>query len=130
MAEIFLIDTNAVSDLMSSVATVTQLVQEASIYIPVIVLGELYFAYENGSRKQENYERFALLSNHWKTLGVNESTAQTYARIQLQLHRKGQMIPLNDLWIAALALEHGLPLLTRDAHFKNIDGLKVVTWTL
>ena len=130
MAEKYLVDTNAISDLMGGVDSVKKLVQDADIYIPVIVLGELYFAYENGSRKQENYERFAALSSHWKTLGVNESTAQIYARIQLKLHRKGQMIPLNDLWIAALALEYGLPLLTRDAHFKNIDDLKIVTWMI
>jgi tRNA(fMet)-specific endonuclease VapC len=130
MTEMYLIDTNAVSDLMSGVDSIEKLVQEAEIYIPVVVLGELYFAYENGSRKQENYERFGVLSSHWKTLNVNESTARIYARIQLKLHRKGQMIPLNDLWIAALAIEYGLPLLTRDAHFKNIDDLKVITWTI
>lgn len=130
MTKMYLIDTNAVSDLMSGVDAVKKLVQDAEIYVPVIVLGELYFAYENGSRKQENYGRFAALSSHWKTLSVNESTARVYVRIQLELHRKGQMIPLNDLWISALAVEHGLPILTRDAHFKNIDDLKVVTWMI
>ena len=40
------------------------------------------------------------------------------------LRRKGQLIPTNDVWIAASALEHGAALLTRDAHFRHVEGLR------
>ena len=55
---------------------------------------------------------------------VTAHTADHYALVCLGLRRKGQPIPTNDLWIAASALEHGAALLTRDAHFAQIDGLR------
>jgi len=55
-------------------------------------------------------------------------TATHYARIKNDLRLKGKPIPENDIWIAALALQHGLILATRDAHFGEVDGLTVVRW--
>ena len=55
---------------------------------------------------------------------VTAQTADSYALVYSGLRRKGQPIPTNDLWIAASALEHGAALLTRDAHFTQIDGLR------
>jgi len=57
-------------------------------------------------------------------LPVTAKTADSYALVYAGLRRKGQPIPTNDLWIAASALELGAALLTRDAHFSQIDGLR------
>jgi tRNA(fMet)-specific endonuclease VapC len=57
---------------------------------------------------------------------VNVKTAEIYARIRLQLKRKGKPIPENDIWIAAICVEHDVPLATSDGHFLEIDALKVV----
>jgi len=55
-------------------------------------------------------------------------TSREYGRIKDLLHKKGHPIPENDIWIAALAIEHGLTLVSRDEHFKKIDGLKRDEW--
>ena len=58
---------------------------------------------------------------------ITAATADLYALVYVALRRKGQPIPTNDLWIAASCLEHGAALLTLDAHFKSIDGLRAGT---
>jgi len=58
----------------------------------------------------------------------DDQTARQYAKISLQLRKKGRPIPQNDMWIAALAMQHGLTLVTRDAHFSHIDGLLLKSW--
>jgi hypothetical protein len=64
----------------------------------------------------------------FETLPVTALTSRIYARIRSELRRKGRPIPANDLWIAAQAVEHGLPLVSRDAHFLNVKGLTLVSW--
>jgi predicted nucleic acid-binding protein len=61
-------------------------------------------------------------------LGGDEPTAERYAQIRGELKRIGRPIPSNDLWIAALARQHALPLLSRDQHFDAVPGLKRVGW--
>ena len=58
----------------------------------------------------------------------NDITAERYATEKARLRRIGRMIPENDLWIAAMALQLDLPLITQDAHFDEIDGLTIVRW--
>ncbi|MEI6786242.1 MAG: PIN domain-containing protein [Verrucomicrobiota bacterium] len=56
------------------------------------------------------------------------ATADHYGRLRAQLAKAGTPIPENDIWIAALALEHQLPLAARDAHFDLVIGLRVLKW--
>jgi tRNA(fMet)-specific endonuclease VapC len=58
----------------------------------------------------------------------DRATADVYGEICFALRRKGKPIPENDIWIAALTLQHGRPLLTRDAHFREVEGLNVLGW--
>ena len=58
-------------------------------------------------------------------INVTADTADSYALVYACLRRKGQPIPTNDLWIAATALEHGTALLSLDAHFAHVDGLRL-----
>ena len=92
--------------------------------IPAVVLGEYLFGIER-SRFRARYEAWLkqFLSRSI-LLPVGELTAQHYASIRSELKALGRPIPTNDLWIAASALEHGAALLTRDAHFSHIDGLR------
>jgi tRNA(fMet)-specific endonuclease VapC len=53
----------------------------------------------------------------------DEATANAYAELKSHLAGKGKLIPENDIWIAASAKSHDLPLLCSDAHF---DYLKEV----
>jgi tRNA(fMet)-specific endonuclease VapC len=61
-------------------------------------------------------------------LGCNVDTARWYGRIAAQLKTIGRPIPQNDIWIAAIARQYELTMLTRDKHFENVDGLVVESW--
>jgi tRNA(fMet)-specific endonuclease VapC len=61
-------------------------------------------------------------------LPCNDATAEVYARVKQDLRAKGRPIPDNDLWIASAAIQHGLALLHRDAHFEQIEELEGETW--
>lgn len=123
------LDTSAYSHLRAGDDVVLDLVSAAdSIFVPVTVLGELYGAFELGSRVQENLvtlteflaEPFVTVVS--ATLGV----ARHYGRIYAALRRAGTPIPANDMWIAAATFETGSCLLTFDADFASVLGLDCV----
>ncbi|MCY4011069.1 MAG: type II toxin-antitoxin system VapC family toxin [Candidatus Saccharibacteria bacterium] len=95
------------------------------IFIPLIVIAELRAGFKTGSREQFNE---LLLSNlldapNITILQPSEKTTKSYAQIYSQLHRIGKPISTNDIWIAALCLEHELPILTLDTDFRHIKNL-------
>ena len=61
-------------------------------------------------------------------LACDSDTARLYGQVRDTLRRKGRMIPIHELWIAALALQYNLVLITRDGHFGEVDGLQVEAW--
>jgi predicted nucleic acid-binding protein len=61
-------------------------------------------------------------------LPVEAETARHYAALRHELKRRGRPIPSNDAWIAALAVEHGLPVVSRDGHFDAIEGVRRIHW--
>jgi len=125
-----LLDTNAYTAFMLGAAEVVDVVAHADkLYLNSIVLGELLGGFAAGAREPKNRAELArfLDSPRVTTLSVTTQTADSYALVYAGLRRKGQPIPTNDLWIAASALEHGAALLTRDAHFAHIDGLRCGT---
>jgi tRNA(fMet)-specific endonuclease VapC len=122
-----LLDTNAYTAFMLGAAEVVDVVAHADkLYLNSIVLGELLGGFAAGTREPKNRAELArfLDSPRIEILPVTAETADSYALIYAGLRRRGQPIPTNDLWIAASALEHGAALLTRDAHFSHIDGLR------
>lgn len=122
-----LLDTNAYTAFMLGGAAVVEVVAHAErICLNSIVLGELLGGFAVGSREAKNRAELArfLDSPRVEVVAVTAQTADSYALVYSGLRRKGQPIPSNDLWIAASALEHGAALLTRDAHFAQIDGLR------
>ena len=89
------------------------------VYVPAIVLGELLAGFKKGNAEQRNKEILAdfLDVSRVFTLPIDEDSAKRYAVILDYLHRQGAPIPTNDIWIAALAMEHSLVIYTRDPHF-------------
>jgi predicted nucleic acid-binding protein len=65
---------------------------------------------------------------HFEILSVTEPTTLTYARVRASLKKLGRPIPANDTWIAALALQHRLPVMSRDEHFDAVPGLRREAW--
>lgn len=124
-----ILDTNALSAFIDGESAVgARLSAEPRAALPVIVLGEFRYGI-SASRHRVKYEQW--LDAHaraFEILSVTEATALAYARIRVMLKRIGRSIPANDAWIAALALQHRLPVLTRDEHFDGIPDVRRETW--
>lgn len=122
-----LLDTNAYTAFMLGEAEVVEVVAHAdTLYLNSVVLGELLGGFAAGTREQKNRAELArfLDSPRVEVLPITAQTADSYALVYSGLRRRGQPIPAHDLWIAASALEHGAAVLTRDAHFAQIDSLR------
>lgn len=121
-----LVDTNVLSDFFVGDPDALEAFQRCSLLaISPVVLGEVLAGFAVGSREGANrrlLSRF-LAGPRVMTLTLGPDTAEHYAAVYRSLKKKGRPIPTNDLWIAASALEHGLTLLTRDSHYRHIEGL-------
>lgn len=120
------LDTNAYSDFMRGRPDRVHIVRTARlIHLPLMVLGELRAGFAAGNRESANaanLQRF-LNSPRVTVLLPDEQTAHHYAQLYLQLRNQGMAIPSNDLWIAALAVQHNLVLCTSDVHFSHLPQL-------
>ncbi|HMD31935.1 MAG TPA: type II toxin-antitoxin system VapC family toxin [Candidatus Acidoferrales bacterium] len=124
-----ILDTNALSAAADGEPAALKVAAGAErLAVPVIVLGEFRLGIAQ-SRHRAEYEVWL---REWigavTVLEITEGTTNHYAAIGLQLKRIGKPIPANDLWIAALCRQHGLPLLSRDRHFDLVEGLQRVEW--
>lgn len=119
-----LLDTNIISDLNNNVPETTSFLKAANeIFTASIVAGELFYGIENSSRREENLKFYRDFFAACAVLDVTIETAELYGRIKTQLKNKGRPVPENDLWIAAIAMQYELTLVTRDRHFEHIEGL-------
>ncbi len=120
------LDTNAYSDFMRGEAARVQIIRTARlIYLPLIVLGELRAGFAAGNQESTNaanLQRF-LNSPRVQVLSPDEQTTHHYAQLYLQLRKKSVSIPTNDLWIAALVVQHNLILCTSDSHFQHLPQI-------
>jgi tRNA(fMet)-specific endonuclease VapC len=124
-----LLDTNIVIAFFAQDPTVLREMQAASqFFIPTIVLGELYFGAEKSNQAAQNIKRIDELAKSTAILGCNVETARQYGELKNQLRQRGRPLPENDVWIAALALQHNLTLITRDAHFQHVESLSLTPW--
>lgn len=99
------------------------------LFLPLVALGELYKGALKSQRPVENLARISELMAVLAVLNPDGGTAMKYAQTAAELERRGELIPANDLWIAAMALECDMPLATRDAHFARVPGLTVLDWS-
>ena len=124
-----ILDTNALSALADGEAALEPVLLRAKeIAVPTIVLGEYRYGIL-GSRDRAKYRQWlAETITHFRVLMVDEGTAAAYADVRHELKRDGHPIPANDLWIASLARQHSLPIVSRDGHFDFVAGLRRVNW--
>ena len=119
-------DTNRYVDLCKGVVdTVTILAEAELVFLPFIVLGELRAGFALGHRQAEN-ERVLwhfLLKDGVKVLFADDQTTHHYGALYRQLRKQGTPIPTNDMWVAALILQHDLVLHARDRHFDHLPQL-------
>jgi tRNA(fMet)-specific endonuclease VapC len=124
-----ILDTNAVSALADGDPAFLRVIAGVARFsLPVVVLGEYRFGVAR-SRHRAKYDQWleALLRVS-AVLLVDDQTAVHYAAVRETLRKKGRPIPSNDAWIASLALQHRLPVLTRDEHFGLVDGVERRGW--
>ncbi|MBX3036990.1 MAG: type II toxin-antitoxin system VapC family toxin [Anaerolineales bacterium] len=124
-----LLDTNIVIALFANDEAVkNNLSKVDEIFIPSIVVGELFYGAYKSARAKENISKIDEFANQSVILGCDTETSRIYGEIKFELSVKGQPIPENDIWIAAIALQHNLILISRDSHFKNIEKLQLESW--
>ena len=96
------------------------------LYLPQPALAELYAGAYRSLRPEKNLQQIALFLEAVAVLAPDGATPEIYGRISARLARQGTPIPQNDIWIASLALQTGLPLATADSHFRHVAGLEVL----
>ena len=120
------LDTNRLTDLFQGDAALAEWLEGCDeVWVPLVVLGEIKAGFLGGSQQHRNEVLLRQLLTK-PTVGIllpSRETADYYATLFVQLKRAGTPVPTNDLWIAALVLEHDLILITRDPHFQRIPQL-------
>jgi tRNA(fMet)-specific endonuclease VapC len=98
------------------------------LHLPLTALGELHAGVERSSQPVQTLAGVRAFLNSVSILYPDDLTATQYGKIYAELAVAGTPIPQNDLWIAALARQHGLPVATQDTHFAYVRGLTVLNW--
>jgi len=124
-----ILDTNAVSALfLGDPGLERVLAGTFRPSLPVIVLGEYQFGLQRSRARTHLQSLLDQLERHCVVLDVTAATARQYAVVRDWLRQQGTPLPENDVWIAALAIEHRQPLVSRDAHFDVVNGLQRIGW--
>ncbi len=121
-----LLDTNCYGAFLAGDEKVLSALAAAEIvFMSVIVLGELFAGFRGGSKPAQNNKLLAqfLRKPTVRILAATKETAEFFGLVKEGLHKAGTPIPINDVWIAAHALETGATLVTYDAHFRKVAGL-------
>jgi predicted nucleic acid-binding protein len=120
-----ILDTNALSAFAEGNRHVRESVAAAAgPFLPVIVLGEYRFWLMTYRDRDVRLAWLEELSRQWTILEISTKTTRDYASIRQKLRERATPIPANDTWIAALARQHGLPVLSNDTHFDVVPGIQ------
>jgi tRNA(fMet)-specific endonuclease VapC len=120
------LDTNRYVDFAKGNPEALRRVEEAEkVFLPFVVLAELRAGFLCGSRSAENERIFVQFLNSPRVVALlpDEDTCHHYARLFRQLRVQGTPIPTNDIWLAALVVQHNLHLFARDRHFDALPQL-------
>jgi predicted nucleic acid-binding protein len=117
------LDTTAAIAWIRGEPAIIDTLAETSVGLPLVTFGELLFGAESSSQRERNLARVYDLAALCEVLPVTESVAERYASLRKLLASGGNLIPSNDLWIAATAMDRGMILLGRDKHFASVPQL-------
>lgn len=124
-----ILDTNAVSALFQGEQGLEKILQTSDKHhLPSIVIGEYRFGLLSSRKKKTLTKLLDRLKEESTILGCDAETAEHYAVIRHDLKKQGTPIPENDIWIAALANQHNLKIISRDTHFDYVKSVKNVGW--
>jgi tRNA(fMet)-specific endonuclease VapC len=124
-----ILDTNAISALLEGDRAIESVLAGAARHhLPVIVLGEYRFGLASSRRRKALEGLLDILEKESVVLPVDAATAKQYAAVRQELKVSSKPIPENDVWVAALARQHRLPVVSRDGHFDAVRGLSRRKW--
>lgn len=124
-----ILDTNALSALAARDPALLRLLDCVDqICLSFVTVAEFQFGLLGSTRPQVGFTLLEQLAAIVPVLYPESDTLVHYAAIADKLKRSGRAIPHNDIWTAALARQHGLPVLSRDRHFDFIDSIQRVEW--
>lgn len=123
-----LLDTVIVAAYLNREQSIRDKIDTVNIHLSSITIGELFYGAYKSNKIASNIQRIRDIESISTIIDCDAITGDYYGQIKQSLKRKGRPIPENDIWIAATALQHGLTLISRDAHFNEVDGLDLATW--
>ena len=124
-----ILDTNAVSALLSGERRIGEVLADADRHhLPLNVIAEYQFGLLASRRRRRLQSLFRRLETDSFVLAPDRQTADVYAAIRYDLKQRGTPIPENDVWIAALAQQFSLDIVSRDPHFDHVAGIRRVGW--
>jgi len=124
-----ILDTNALSDLAKGSADLESLIKSGGPYfLPVPVLGEYRYGLIYSTKRRQLESWLSLAEFCFTVLPTTAMTAICYADTRSKLKELGSPIPEADLWIAALAIEHDLAIISKDRHYDVVPGVRRVEW--
>jgi len=124
-----ILDTNAVSAMLEGDPALDGLLaRDVRHELPVIVIGEYRHGLARSRYRRSLTPLFDELVRESVVLAVDVETAAAYAAVREALRAQGTPIPANDVWISALAIEHGLDIVSRDTDFDRVAGVRRRSW--
>ncbi len=120
-------DTSALVGLSRRDSKTVQVLSDRNFAITFVTLAELSLGTLKSPKPDAAWSRIQEVIRDRQMFHVSTLTPAIYARIYYDLERRGVMIPINDIWIAALAIEARLPVVARDEHFSRVRGLTVIS---
>ncbi|MBA2436218.1 MAG: PIN domain-containing protein [Chthoniobacterales bacterium] len=122
----FIADTSAIIGVLRRDAAIEEKILGKEFAITFVTLAELSLGVLKAARPEAAWSRIQDVIGNCRMFHVSTLTPAVYARIYFDLEQRGAMIPINDIWIAALAIEARLPILARDEHFSRVANLSVI----
>ncbi len=125
----YLLDTNIVIAIFNGDALLQRRVLNApEAFVSIVTLGELFYGAYNSQRIEANVDRIEQFAIGIKILDCDSETSQRYGMVKAKLRKQGKPIPENDIWIAALANQHDLTLVTRDPQLSAVKDVSQESW--
>ena len=127
----FLVDTNIVIEIFDGNKDIADKLNKLSeFFVSTVVQGELQVGINRVTNKARHLRKLNGFLDLCTVIDIDRITAQYYGEAIATLYKKGKPIPVNDVWIAATAMQYNLTLITRDKHFKEIENLKFKAWQI
>jgi tRNA(fMet)-specific endonuclease VapC len=125
----YLLDTNIIIEVFRGSKDHAEKISKLrGFYISSIVLGELYVGVNRVNNKEKYLKSLNEFLRGTTVIPIDYETSKLYGKIVASLYKKGKPIPTNDIWIAAVAVQHKLKLITNDKHFNEVQGLKLMSF--